>query len=292
MALDYGPPFISPNHIGDDECDRSPLHLLVKHFAEWPYYWFLQMLGEKTILLLRRGANPNAIDHTGDTCLHSIMTCGNVRDVDCVDTLVWYGQIRYQARRRKDVKDLLMLLVLAGADVNAVNDDGESVTDVAEEFGHSQLWREVLDECGFSLNFSYGSAANLPSHTGWSSSVDYKIPSRSALLPDRDATCLTFEGYVAKRKEIFESDISYAEFREDVEAMFRSEEVYEFRGSASRRREVTTFYETDPSYSFRWTDPRTGLLTSCGYQDPRVRDFLAQNGPLDWRSKHVALSKS
>ncbi|KAH0842540.1 hypothetical protein FOPE_07696 [Fonsecaea pedrosoi] len=50
------------------------------------------------------------------------------------------------------LKDVLMLLVTAGADVFAVNRSGESVSDVAIKLGYSAEWKETLQECGYDVS--------------------------------------------------------------------------------------------------------------------------------------------
>ncbi|KIW82883.1 hypothetical protein Z517_02126 [Fonsecaea pedrosoi CBS 271.37] len=50
------------------------------------------------------------------------------------------------------LKDVLMLLVTAGADVFAVNRSGESVSDVAIKLGYSVEWKETLEECGYDVS--------------------------------------------------------------------------------------------------------------------------------------------
>jgi hypothetical protein len=49
------------------------------------------------------------------------------------------------------LKDILMLMVTAGADVNAIDFVGRSVTEVACLAGYEKLWMEVLGECGYDL---------------------------------------------------------------------------------------------------------------------------------------------
>lgn len=48
-----------------------------------------------------------------------------------------------------ELKDILLLLLTAGADPYARNETGDSVSDVASGWGHENEWWEALEECGY-----------------------------------------------------------------------------------------------------------------------------------------------
>jgi hypothetical protein len=92
--------------------------------------------GEKIFLLLQRGADIRITNHYGDTCLHIILGSRHAR---------WISDRCY----REELKDILMCMVTAGADVFASNRKGETISQAACWNGHVDLWREVLGECGY-----------------------------------------------------------------------------------------------------------------------------------------------
>ena len=235
-------------------------------------------------MLLNRGANPNASDRFHDTCLHKILAFNDAYDVEELETLaMWLGENRgYDPFcRRKDLKDMLMLLVLSGADVTAVNDKNLSVSDIAEANNNIELWREVLEHCGFDTVRSKPVAVYPGDSSSSSSSVDYGSGLGDRHSPSYSTNSPSFHQYVESRKQIFRFDPSDDELYEDMEAMERSKEFNKLRISESG---LEKHYQLDRTYSFRWTDPRTGILTSTGSRDPRVREFLAHNGPINgWR---------
>ena len=125
---------------------------------------------DKVALLLRRGANPNTRNACGNTCLHVLLSYDHQ---ECLRT----GCLSSE-EREICLKDVLMLMITAGADAYAVNDDGDSVTDIAFNFDHQDVWYESLIDCGYNPDEVYqGNEAE----AGWSSSMDphYAQPSET-----------------------------------------------------------------------------------------------------------------
>jgi hypothetical protein len=89
--------------------------------------------------VLRYGANPNAVDQDGNTSLHHILSEMRYRDNDFAGVLV----------RKEDFRKTLLLLIEAGANVNAMNIEGEVVSDIAFRHGNWIEWREALKSCGY-----------------------------------------------------------------------------------------------------------------------------------------------
>ena len=91
--------------------------------------------------LLDRGADVTTKDDDGNTCLHNVLQSSHLSGHD----------------NRDELKNLLVLLIQAGADVYATTNDGESVSDMAYTFildffepiclGH--VWEEALLTCGY-----------------------------------------------------------------------------------------------------------------------------------------------
>ena len=78
-------------------------------------------------LLLQRGANIAARDHDGGTCLHLVFK---------------------SARTIERLKDSLCLLVRAGADIHAIDEENHSVSEWAIKFQLWHIWESVLRACG------------------------------------------------------------------------------------------------------------------------------------------------
>jgi hypothetical protein len=134
LMLDKGEPFVSANtrlRCGE-EC--HPL-LLAAHFAST-----FTALGfntnEKINLLLERGADVMIRNKLEMNCLHLIFDSVRISN-DIISS--------YEA----EMKDTLMCLVTAGADVYACDKFGESVSEAACKGGFEDLWIVVLAECGY-----------------------------------------------------------------------------------------------------------------------------------------------
>jgi len=81
-----------------------------------------------TQILLKLGANPNAVDHEGRTPLHWAAFVGN--------------------------KSCITQLLEAGADIHTKNQDLHTAEDIASEFRHSDVWNAVVGELGIKADGS------------------------------------------------------------------------------------------------------------------------------------------
>lgn len=196
--LDLGAPFISPNSLGEDE--EHPLIVLAEHHASmFPYSFDAP---SKFVLFLTRGANVNDRDSYGRNCLHLVMeTSTNMKGLDSYHEPIYHEELR----------DILTLMITAGADVTAIDDFDKSVSDRARENNHENLWKNVLDFCGYDAE-TVCSGDNDINH-GWSSGVNDSYEKYSA----HRAPKLSFKAYLAMRNtgnqvtEIF--DLEEAEAR-------------------------------------------------------------------------------
>ncbi|MCJ1461879.1 hypothetical protein MMC07_000478 [Pseudocyphellaria aurata] len=180
--LDLGSPFIGPNSTGQaqaDPLDTYPLLVLsVMHRAGTAEAF---ETAEKIALLLARGAHVNQKDSSGNICLHVVMD---------------YSPLALQTNnleRQNELRDILMLMVTAGADICAVNDEKQTVSDIAHRFGHYQIWTEVLDTCGFGHQTLHRAHK---ADCGWSSAVD---PAESRCRAEYTPP-LSFPDYLEHRK--------------------------------------------------------------------------------------------
>jgi hypothetical protein len=134
MVLDKGDPFVSTNGPLDWLHKTHPLLSLAgkERFVQESYGY----MSERIHYLLKHGANANMRDKLGCNCLHIIFRSSPIHNAN----------ISYYMVGRKDA---LMCLVTAGADIDAVNIFGQSVSELACRHGFEDLWIEVLSECGY-----------------------------------------------------------------------------------------------------------------------------------------------
>ncbi|ERF71232.1 hypothetical protein EPUS_08150 [Endocarpon pusillum Z07020] len=135
-TLDLGAGFIDLEE--RDEIGRTLLLLLA-------YNRFEGCNPAKFDLLLRRGSNIHARDDEGKTCLH---IC--IRLAECENVL--------------EEQECLVLLVQNGADVNACDNNGHSISETAYTVSNhyyydldlggyrGDLWDSVLLQCGYDIN--------------------------------------------------------------------------------------------------------------------------------------------
>lgn len=136
---------------------------------------------EKVALLLSRGADVNQRDASGNTCLHIVMD---------------YSPLALEindCERQNELRDILTLMITAGADICALNDEKQTPSDIAHRFRHYNIWTEVLDTCGFS-NHSVHQAYK--ADYGWSSAVDQSDSRRAAEFTPK----LSFPDYLEQRR--------------------------------------------------------------------------------------------
>ena len=138
--VDLGPPFISLESTGDnDPTENNPL-LLLAHLHTGNYAYSYQVSWE-IALLLSRGANVNARNSRRQTCLHMVFSGRpHIRDSS------------YLRKYLLQKKDILILYICAGADVYAVDEHGDSVSDVASNSEQKKVWIAALKYCGIDIN--------------------------------------------------------------------------------------------------------------------------------------------
>jgi len=119
LLLDRGGYFV--NLEAKDEFGRTPLLLLARRFE-------IRIKTEMISLLLSYGANVKAYDKFGETCLHATLSGSMILP---------------------NAREALIILINAGADVNAEDNRGYSVSEYTYHKGHGKLWQEVLIACGF-----------------------------------------------------------------------------------------------------------------------------------------------
>ncbi|OAL34432.1 hypothetical protein AYO20_06275 [Fonsecaea nubica] len=118
-----------------------PLELLIKLGVRW----YSAETASKIAFMISRGADPCFLSKTGESYLHEILIARTMYPGTMYESLV-------TKTHDGELKDMLMLLVTAGADVFAVNCSGESVSDVAIKTGHIVEWKETLEECGYDVS--------------------------------------------------------------------------------------------------------------------------------------------
>jgi hypothetical protein len=132
LMLDKGEPFVNAN----TEWGKGRSPLLLAACFPWLGSDFDYDMNEKIYLLLGRGAEVRVRDEYGRNCLHWIFSSLRIRSIDV--PFCWV-----------QIKDALMCLVTAGADVYACDISGRSVSETACEAACEGLWIEVLAECGY-----------------------------------------------------------------------------------------------------------------------------------------------
>ena len=87
-----------------------------------------------------------ARNSTGKTCLHIVLS-GHGHDEDGC----WCHREAECWQHLSQTRELLILMISAGADVCAVDDYGESVSDVALNSGLNTVWTKALRYCGIDI---------------------------------------------------------------------------------------------------------------------------------------------
>jgi hypothetical protein len=178
-----GCPFISPNSTEADDIEPSPLLILAQRHSLPSAEDF--EIPDKVALLLARGADVNQRDPLGNTCLHIVMNAN-----ECP-----FEKTRLE--RQTELNDILMLMITARADVQAVNDNGDTVSDIAHAFGHCQIWAEALEACGYNFKRTQqGTSIGL----GRSSAVDNLHAGHSTEWTSK----LSFADYVKQRQTFYQ----------------------------------------------------------------------------------------
>ncbi|KAK5077237.1 hypothetical protein LTR51_002924 [Lithohypha guttulata] len=118
-----------------------------------------------------------------------------------------------------ELLDILILLITAGANVHARNDDGKSPSDIACEWGHEREWIRALEECGYDSPSVMGAEEET---VCWSSGHDFQGASFRQPL-------LTFAEYLSFRKLRHVEEVPYG--------WSEGEEYESSRGEGSSRDE-------------------------------------------------------
>ena len=142
--IDIGEPFISLESTGDNNTTATiPLHVLAHcHCMGWGENC---QTPDKIVLLLSRGANVEARNHRGETSLHVGFSNPFIHE----HPGWWYDEDQPYLL---EIIDILILMISAGADVCAIDDQGRSVSDAALDSGQQVAWTKALKYCGIDIN--------------------------------------------------------------------------------------------------------------------------------------------
>ena len=189
--IDLGEPFISlesiTESISDSHSENNVPLLLLAYLHSKNYYTNVQ-IPDKVGLLLTRGANIKARNPQGKTCLHLVLL-EHLHDGDHCWCNDGYKLWRHQCRTR----DMVILMITAGADVCAVDGKGKSVSDVAIRSGQQTLWTEALEYCGIDIKDVLARPNLDPAHST-ALSPEYSQPPRSVTSE------MSLEKYLQRRK--------------------------------------------------------------------------------------------
>jgi ankyrin repeat protein len=138
-----------------DNRHSTPLHLALFYHRRWN----AESFNAVATLLIGSHSNVNVRNNKGQTTLHLAAECGcyNIvrfllgrdADVNAQDkhhsTPLHLILGNWPPRYIKELKDVAMLLIKSGADINIRNDRGQSPLHVAAEFGYHDIVRLLLD---------------------------------------------------------------------------------------------------------------------------------------------------
>ena len=146
--MNLGEPFISLETTGDhNPAETTPL-LLLAYYHTSPFIESVQ-IPDKIALLLNRGANVNSRNSRGETCLHLVCSGNSHHEHHCL--CAWLASpCRFQ-RYLPETRDILIMMISAGADVCAMDEEDRSVSDVAIGSENLTLWTEALEYCGVDI---------------------------------------------------------------------------------------------------------------------------------------------
>ncbi|KAL9104008.1 MAG: hypothetical protein Q9163_000986 [Psora crenata] len=177
--LNLGQPFVCLDSTQDaNMIETIPLLLLANLYSQGTAK--LYQIPDKIALFLSRGANVHLRNTERNTCAHIALS----HHGDRFDP-------RWQDAAH--LKDIIRLMITAGADICAVNHDGLSVSDVAFRFGHQEIWREALRYCGIDLR---DVLAKRTVEEGCSSAVDAQYGGAHGALRSK----VTLADYLQRRK--------------------------------------------------------------------------------------------
>ena len=192
-------PFISLNSTDADYFGFSPL----LHLAEIHGCGAMKdfEVPDKIALLLARGADVSQRDSEGNSCLHIAMK--------------WAPRVRLNTfQPQNELRDILTLMITAGADIYAINEGGTTVSQVAHAEGHYQILVEVLETCGYDADKVSQKYELRDADHGWSSAIE----TSGDKPPAEWSSKLSFAAYFAQREEKRKASYRVTEIVDDKTA--------------------------------------------------------------------------
>lgn len=141
--INLGDPLISPNSPVNSyvRTVASPLILIAASCGKTASNTV--QLVDKAILLLKRNADISCRDRNGDTVLHLVLRCPRHHERNRMSP---EGEFYISLT---ELNELLMVFITAGADVCAINDEGETPSKIAQDYGWKDEWTKALTLCGY-----------------------------------------------------------------------------------------------------------------------------------------------
>jgi hypothetical protein len=220
--LDFESPLISLNSTGIGDAEISPLFGLATIHGHGHADNF--ETSDKIALLLVRGADFSQRDAGGNNCLHIVMHWNR-------DKLLYYGRTMV-SETYDELRDILTLMITAGADIYAINEEGATVSEVAYAEGHYQIWAEVLETCGYDTDKVF---QEYDADHGWTSAIDTPCNKPPAEWPSK----LSFAAYLEQREEKRKASCRVTEIVDDETA----EEDW-VKEEKERQRRLKAFHAT------------------------------------------------
>jgi hypothetical protein len=218
--LDLGQPYVTANGYVES-IFGSPLLYLAGRYS-FMSGWSLD-IHEKMFLLLECGADIAARGRFGGSCLHVVLEF----DADVT-------RIQFPNYQEEEFKDILMCMVTAGADVAASNGNRRTVSQTAVKYGHEELWREVLAECGydpdavFCLEHEFDCLKDNFSIVSWVYNCRkfHGMRAFSTATPVVRSTKLSFAEYRRQRKSLDCVQKVYSREGRDIEKVWRDRDEF------------------------------------------------------------------
>jgi hypothetical protein len=200
---------------------------------------------EKIFLLLKSGADVAACYGYGESCLHRVLKF----DADIPKEI-------FSAYQEEEFKDILMCMVTAGADVYASDDLG-TASQIACEYGHEELWREVLAKCGYDPDEVFSIENEFKPRKFQGRPVIGIFP---AAAPVVRSTMLSFAQYSRERKSL--DCVQKVYRREDIDIKAAEREADQFWES---------IIESSDSEDYEWVSVEEGRRRRENRRRKKVR---------------------